>query len=166
MDSGEFLRQSVVQIRSLHIDFPCPGLSNLAIFQPSCFLRVACQLGTEKVLQLSDTILVFHDSTVALDSVYRLVLFNTQQCAPQICEHRALFLNKNEESGHPCLTPLFVGKLLESSPSTLTRPEVEIDAWNCSALARVMLKESGVITGPTRWHDQSQVAFHRRNDNP
>ncbi|GAA50305.1 hypothetical protein CLF_104352, partial [Clonorchis sinensis] len=67
------------------------GLSNLAIFQPSCFLRVACQLGTEKVLQLSDTILVFHDSTVALDSVYRLVLFNTQQCAPQICEHRALF---------------------------------------------------------------------------
>ncbi|GAA52390.1 hypothetical protein CLF_107977 [Clonorchis sinensis] len=32
------------------------GLGNLAVFQPSCFLLVAWQLGTERVLQLNDYI--------------------------------------------------------------------------------------------------------------
>ncbi|KAG5452513.1 hypothetical protein CSKR_103318 [Clonorchis sinensis] len=35
---------------------PCLGLGNLAVSQPSCFLCVAWQLGTERVLQLNDTI--------------------------------------------------------------------------------------------------------------
>ncbi|KAG5443088.1 hypothetical protein CSKR_113848 [Clonorchis sinensis] len=38
----------------LHPDFPCLGLGNLAVSQPSCFLLVAWQLGTERVLQLSN----------------------------------------------------------------------------------------------------------------
>ncbi|KER23397.1 hypothetical protein T265_08721 [Opisthorchis viverrini] len=43
---------SVVRTRPLPLDFPCLGLGNLAISQPSCFLRVAWQLGTGRVLQL------------------------------------------------------------------------------------------------------------------
>ncbi|KAG5455046.1 hypothetical protein CSKR_100957 [Clonorchis sinensis] len=42
---------SVVQTRPLPLDFSCLGL---AVSQPSCFLRVAWQLGTERVLQLND----------------------------------------------------------------------------------------------------------------
>ncbi|KER27919.1 hypothetical protein T265_05124 [Opisthorchis viverrini] len=43
----------MVRTRPLPLDFPCPGLSNLAVFQPSCFLRVAWQLGSGRVLQLN-----------------------------------------------------------------------------------------------------------------
>ncbi|KAG5449710.1 hypothetical protein CSKR_103085 [Clonorchis sinensis] len=35
---------------------PCLGLGNLAVSQPSCFLRVAWQLGTGRVLQLDRSI--------------------------------------------------------------------------------------------------------------
>ncbi|KAG5442903.1 hypothetical protein CSKR_107392 [Clonorchis sinensis] len=45
--------RSVVRTRLLPLDFPCLGLGNLAVSQPSCFLRVAWQLGTERVLQLN-----------------------------------------------------------------------------------------------------------------
>ncbi|KAG5452716.1 hypothetical protein CSKR_102145 [Clonorchis sinensis] len=44
----------VVQIRPLHLDFSCLGLGNLAVSQPSCFLRMVWQLGTGSVLQLKD----------------------------------------------------------------------------------------------------------------
>ncbi|GAA56555.1 hypothetical protein CLF_111095 [Clonorchis sinensis] len=46
---------SVVRTRPLPLDFPCLGLGNLAVSQPSCFLWVAWQLGTERVLQLNDS---------------------------------------------------------------------------------------------------------------
>ncbi|KAG5449877.1 hypothetical protein CSKR_103689 [Clonorchis sinensis] len=56
--------QSVVHMQSMKItcglhyyarlDCSCVGLSNLAVSQPSCFLRVPSQLGTERVLQLTD----------------------------------------------------------------------------------------------------------------
>ncbi|KAG5441943.1 hypothetical protein CSKR_107977, partial [Clonorchis sinensis] len=45
--------RSVVRIRPLPLDFPCLGLGNLALSQPSCFLLVAWQLGTKTVLQLN-----------------------------------------------------------------------------------------------------------------
>ncbi|KAG5447959.1 hypothetical protein CSKR_100925 [Clonorchis sinensis] len=48
--------RSVVRTRPLPLDFPCLGLGNLAVSQPSCFLRVAWQLGTERVLQLNSAI--------------------------------------------------------------------------------------------------------------
>ncbi|KAG5451644.1 hypothetical protein CSKR_109126 [Clonorchis sinensis] len=38
----------------LLLDFPCLGLGNLTVSQLSCFLRVAWQLGTERMLQLND----------------------------------------------------------------------------------------------------------------
>ncbi|KER23900.1 hypothetical protein T265_08319 [Opisthorchis viverrini] len=49
----EHLQVSVVRIRPPPLDFPCLGLGNLAVSQPSCFLRVAWQLGTGRVLQLN-----------------------------------------------------------------------------------------------------------------
>ncbi|KER23739.1 hypothetical protein T265_08430 [Opisthorchis viverrini] len=45
---------SVIQVGPLPLEFPCLGLGNLAVSQPSCFLHVAWQLGTERVLQLND----------------------------------------------------------------------------------------------------------------
>ncbi|KAG5452674.1 hypothetical protein CSKR_109682 [Clonorchis sinensis] len=45
----------VVRIRPLLLDFPCLGLGNLAVSQPSCLPRVAWQLGTGRVLQLNDS---------------------------------------------------------------------------------------------------------------
>ncbi|KAG5454193.1 hypothetical protein CSKR_111152 [Clonorchis sinensis] len=45
--------RSAVRIRPLPLDFPCLGLGNLAVSKPSCFRRVAWQLGTERVLQLN-----------------------------------------------------------------------------------------------------------------
>ncbi|KAG5441015.1 Ras-specific guanine nucleotide-releasing factor 2 [Clonorchis sinensis] len=44
-------RRSVVRTRPLPVDFPCLGLGNLAVSQPSCFLPVARHLSTERVLQ-------------------------------------------------------------------------------------------------------------------
>ncbi|KAG5445339.1 hypothetical protein CSKR_111091 [Clonorchis sinensis] len=46
--------RSVVRTRPLPLDFPRLGFGNLAVSQPSCFLRVAWQLGTERVPQLND----------------------------------------------------------------------------------------------------------------
>ncbi|KER27945.1 hypothetical protein T265_05144 [Opisthorchis viverrini] len=46
--------RSVFQIPPLPLDFRCLGLGNLALPQPSCFPRVAWQLGTKRVLQLND----------------------------------------------------------------------------------------------------------------
>ncbi|KER26522.1 hypothetical protein T265_06241 [Opisthorchis viverrini] len=37
----------------LPLDFPCLGLGNLAVFQPSCFLWMAWQLSTERMLHKS-----------------------------------------------------------------------------------------------------------------
>ncbi|KAG5441238.1 hypothetical protein CSKR_102452 [Clonorchis sinensis] len=48
--------RSVVRTRPLALDFPCLGLGNLAVSQPSCLHRVAWQFGTERVLQLNDRI--------------------------------------------------------------------------------------------------------------
>ncbi|KAG5447535.1 hypothetical protein CSKR_101305 [Clonorchis sinensis] len=48
--------RSVVRTPPLPLDFPCLGLGNLAVSQPSCFIRVAWQLGTERVLQLNDIV--------------------------------------------------------------------------------------------------------------
>ncbi|KAG5453505.1 Ubiquitin-like modifier-activating enzyme 6 [Clonorchis sinensis] len=45
---------SLVRTRPLPLDFPCLGLGNLAVSQPSCFPRVTWQLGTERVLQLDN----------------------------------------------------------------------------------------------------------------
>ncbi|KAG5451980.1 Aldose reductase, partial [Clonorchis sinensis] len=42
--------KSVVRTRPLHLDFPCLGLGHLSVFQPSCFLRVAWQLDTERAV--------------------------------------------------------------------------------------------------------------------
>ncbi|KAG5443326.1 Thioredoxin domain-containing protein 17 [Clonorchis sinensis] len=42
-----------VRTRPPPLDFPCLGLGNLTVSQPSCFSRVAWQLGTERVLQLN-----------------------------------------------------------------------------------------------------------------
>ncbi|KAG5444764.1 hypothetical protein CSKR_111310 [Clonorchis sinensis] len=39
---------------TLHLNFSCLGLGNLAVFRSSCFLRETWQLGTERVLQLND----------------------------------------------------------------------------------------------------------------
>ncbi|KAG5453067.1 hypothetical protein CSKR_106233 [Clonorchis sinensis] len=36
------------------LDFPCLGLGDLALSQPSCFILAAWQLGTERMLQLND----------------------------------------------------------------------------------------------------------------
>ncbi|KER28151.1 hypothetical protein T265_04981 [Opisthorchis viverrini] len=44
---------SVVRTRPLPLDFPCLGLGNLAVSQPSCFLHVAWQLGTRRRLDLT-----------------------------------------------------------------------------------------------------------------
>ncbi|KAG5453186.1 hypothetical protein CSKR_112747, partial [Clonorchis sinensis] len=46
--------KSVDQTPSRHLDCSCLGLGNLGVSQPSCFIRVAWQLGTETVLQLND----------------------------------------------------------------------------------------------------------------
>ncbi|KER33469.1 hypothetical protein T265_00586 [Opisthorchis viverrini] len=46
--------QSVVRTLPPPLDFPCLGLGNLAVSQPSCFFRMAWQLGTERVLQLNN----------------------------------------------------------------------------------------------------------------
>ncbi|KER26991.1 hypothetical protein T265_05896 [Opisthorchis viverrini] len=46
--------KSVVRTQPSPLDLSCLGLSNLAVSQPSYFLRVACQLGNEKVLQSND----------------------------------------------------------------------------------------------------------------
>ncbi|KAG5453792.1 hypothetical protein CSKR_113318 [Clonorchis sinensis] len=50
-------RKFMVRTRRLSLDFPCLDLGNLAVSQPSCFLRVAWQLGTRRVLQLNDFLL-------------------------------------------------------------------------------------------------------------
>ncbi|KAG5445264.1 hypothetical protein CSKR_110430 [Clonorchis sinensis] len=54
-DTCIYTRRSVFRIRPLHVDF-CVGLDNLAVSQPSCFLQVAWQLGTKRVLRLNDWI--------------------------------------------------------------------------------------------------------------
>ncbi|KAG5452974.1 hypothetical protein CSKR_111789 [Clonorchis sinensis] len=46
----------MARTRPLPLDSPCLGLGNLAAFQPSCFPRMAWQLGTERVLQLDSFI--------------------------------------------------------------------------------------------------------------
>ncbi|KER26201.1 hypothetical protein T265_06484 [Opisthorchis viverrini] len=46
--------RSVVRTRPLPPNFPCLGLGNLTVSQPSCFLPVTWQLGTKRVLQLND----------------------------------------------------------------------------------------------------------------
>ncbi|KER26329.1 hypothetical protein T265_06382 [Opisthorchis viverrini] len=57
--------RSVVRTRPLPLDLPCLCLGDLAVFQPSCFIRAAWQLGTEKFrLQLVDI-------TEAKNSVWR-----------------------------------------------------------------------------------------------
>ncbi|KER21505.1 hypothetical protein T265_10193 [Opisthorchis viverrini] len=68
--------RAMVRTRPSSVDFPCLGLSNLAVSQPSCFLRVAWQLGTDRVLQLNDYYIIYlgydldlkpkKDETVAL----------------------------------------------------------------------------------------------------
>ncbi|KAG5446516.1 hypothetical protein CSKR_101480 [Clonorchis sinensis] len=45
-------RKVLVWTRPLPLDFSCLGLDNLAVSKASCFIRVAWQSGTEKVLQL------------------------------------------------------------------------------------------------------------------
>ncbi|KER28768.1 hypothetical protein T265_04459 [Opisthorchis viverrini] len=44
-------KDQLVKTRHRHLDFSCLGLGNLALAQPSCFRRVAQQLGTRRVLQ-------------------------------------------------------------------------------------------------------------------
>ncbi|KER25234.1 hypothetical protein T265_07273 [Opisthorchis viverrini] len=51
--SGAWTGRSVVRTGPLSLDFPRLGLGNMAVSQPSCFLRVAWQLGTKRVLQLN-----------------------------------------------------------------------------------------------------------------
>ncbi|KER24210.1 hypothetical protein T265_08057 [Opisthorchis viverrini] len=51
----ELDRLSVVRLRPLPAEFPCLCLGNLAVSRPSCSLRVAWQLGTERALQLNDS---------------------------------------------------------------------------------------------------------------
>ncbi|KER18856.1 hypothetical protein T265_12126 [Opisthorchis viverrini] len=52
MQCDQFIcRGSVVRSRPLHFNFPCLGLGDLAVSQPSCFLQVAWQLGTGRVLE-------------------------------------------------------------------------------------------------------------------
>ncbi|KER24068.1 hypothetical protein T265_14499, partial [Opisthorchis viverrini] len=45
---------SVARIQPPPPDFPCLGLGNLAVSQPPCFLWIAWQLSTERVLRLND----------------------------------------------------------------------------------------------------------------
>ncbi|KAG5453176.1 hypothetical protein CSKR_110620 [Clonorchis sinensis] len=52
----EFTDRKVRGSNPLPLDFSCLVLGNLAVSQPSCNLRVAWQLGTERVLQLNDYI--------------------------------------------------------------------------------------------------------------
>ncbi|KER29980.1 hypothetical protein T265_13263, partial [Opisthorchis viverrini] len=47
--------RSVVRIRPLPLDSPCLGLGNLALSQPSSFLLVARQLGTNRATVNSST---------------------------------------------------------------------------------------------------------------
>ncbi|KER29254.1 LOW QUALITY PROTEIN: hypothetical protein T265_13411 [Opisthorchis viverrini] len=49
--------RSVVRNRSLSLDFPCLGLTCLAVSKSSCFVLVAWKLGTERVLQMNDYML-------------------------------------------------------------------------------------------------------------
>ncbi|KAG5453877.1 hypothetical protein CSKR_108596 [Clonorchis sinensis] len=46
--------RSVARTRPLPLDFPCLGLGNLTVSQPSCFLQVAWQLDTGRVLLLDN----------------------------------------------------------------------------------------------------------------
>ncbi|KAG5442929.1 hypothetical protein CSKR_104773 [Clonorchis sinensis] len=48
--------RSVVRTRPLPLDFPCLGLDNLVVSQPSCFIRMAWELGTERMLQLNNVL--------------------------------------------------------------------------------------------------------------
>ncbi|KER27071.1 LOW QUALITY PROTEIN: hypothetical protein T265_13882 [Opisthorchis viverrini] len=54
--------RSAVRTRPLPLHFPCLGLGNLVVSQPSCLLRVAWQLGTERVLQLNDLFIYIYGS--------------------------------------------------------------------------------------------------------
>ncbi|KER32168.1 hypothetical protein T265_12864, partial [Opisthorchis viverrini] len=49
--------RSAVRTRLLHFDF-CLDVNNLAVSQPSCFLRVTWHLGIERVLQLGDYLFI------------------------------------------------------------------------------------------------------------
>ncbi|KAG5443000.1 hypothetical protein CSKR_107177 [Clonorchis sinensis] len=60
--------RSVVRTRPLPLDFPCLALGNLAVFQPSCNLRVAWQLGTERVLQLNHATVLSSSTTSSSSS--------------------------------------------------------------------------------------------------
>ncbi|KER26533.1 hypothetical protein T265_06251 [Opisthorchis viverrini] len=58
--------RSVVRAPPMPLEFPCPGLGNLAVSQSSCFFRVAWQLRTEKLLQLNDSKKELHEQTGAI----------------------------------------------------------------------------------------------------
>ncbi|KER24700.1 hypothetical protein T265_07700 [Opisthorchis viverrini] len=73
--------RSVVRTRPAPLDFPCLGLDNLAVSQPSCFLRVAWQLGTGKALQLNDFFFLFFLSVIHLTALKRPRMFRSRVSA-------------------------------------------------------------------------------------
>ncbi|KAG5454430.1 Lymphoid-specific helicase, variant 3 [Clonorchis sinensis] len=65
--------RSVVRTRPLHLDFS-PGLGNPAVSQPSCLFRLARQLSTKRVLQLTDYYYYFVLRIVSLFGIIGLAL--------------------------------------------------------------------------------------------
>ncbi|KER27576.1 hypothetical protein T265_05394 [Opisthorchis viverrini] len=54
LEIGANILRSAVQTQLWHLNCYCLGLCNMALSQSSCFLRLARQLCTERVLQLND----------------------------------------------------------------------------------------------------------------
>ncbi|KAG5444112.1 hypothetical protein CSKR_104199 [Clonorchis sinensis] len=119
--------RSVVRNRPLPLplDFPCLGLGNLTLSQPSCFLRVAWQLGTERVLQLNS----LYDypgkqihlprplappqargfRLVSLSLVPAIYISQVSQSGREVSSSTSITrLKRKGERGQPCLTPLDV----------------------------------------------------------
>ncbi|KER29775.1 hypothetical protein T265_03685 [Opisthorchis viverrini] len=123
--SGEMVGDEMAQVvRPPPLGFPCLGLGNLAVSQPSCFLRVAWQLGTGRVLQLNAFFLSITKLCqilacgISLDPSYdwRMTLGNITYCilvllfqanaafriyAPPLSEEFITFLNDLLSNGPP-----------------------------------------------------------------
>ncbi|KAG5454949.1 hypothetical protein CSKR_105886 [Clonorchis sinensis] len=55
LETASWLRHELtVRTQPEHINYSCLCLSSLAIRQPSCFLRLAWQLSTGRILQLAE----------------------------------------------------------------------------------------------------------------
>ncbi|KAG5441345.1 hypothetical protein CSKR_103221 [Clonorchis sinensis] len=105
MSANLLTGRSVVRTRLLPLDFPCLGLGNLTVSQPSYNLRVAWQLGIERVLQLNDDF----PNTPSF-SVVPILAWETWK-------HLSSSVGSHTPADQLGLTPLNQTYQLESSPS-------------------------------------------------